>query len=64
MEFHNGLKMKILNVHITGSYDPIDFPFTEDVYSIIRCSHIEYLRNLKMFINLVFLKILWLIYIL
>ena len=31
IEFHNGIVMKTLNVHISGSNDPIDFPFTGGV---------------------------------
>ena len=57
MEIYNGLVMKTLNVYISGSNDPIDFPFTGGVYHVIRCLHTEYLRNITIFINLVFLEI-------
>ena len=50
--------MKTLNVHISGSNDPIDFPFTGGVHHVIRFLYTEYPRNLKFFINLVFLEIL------
>ena len=55
-EFYNGFVMKTLNVHISGSNDPIDFPFTGGAYHVIRCLYTGYFRNLKFFINLVFLK--------
>ena len=45
---HNGLVMKVLNIHISGSNDLIDFPFTGGVYHVIRCLYTEYLRNLKL----------------
>ena len=47
--FHNGLEMKTLNVHVFGSNDQIDFPLTGDVNHVIRCSHTEYLRNFTFF---------------
>ena len=62
--FYNGLVMKTLNVHISGSNDPIDFLFTGAVYHVIRCLYTEYLRNLEIIINLILLEILWYIYIL
>ena len=54
--------MKTLNVYISGSNDLIDFPCTGDLYHVIRCPYTEYLRNLKIFIALVFLEILEYIY--
>ena len=63
-EFYNGLVMKTLNVHIFGSNDLIDFTFTGGVYCVTRCPYTEYLRNLKIFINLAFLEIFWYICIL
>ena len=60
--FYNGIVMKTLNVHISGSNDLIDLPFTGGVYHIIRCPNTEYLRTLKFFIILIFLEILEYIY--
>ena len=49
--FHGGLEMKTLNVHIFGSNDSIGFIFTGHVHCVMRCSHTEYLRILKIFKN-------------
>ena len=38
--------MKILNVHISGSNDLIDFLFTGHAYHVIRFLYTEYVRNL------------------
>ena len=46
--------MKTLNVHISGSNDPIDFLFTGGAHLVLRCLYTEYLRNLKSFMNLIF----------
>ena len=47
--------MKTWNVYISGSNDPIDFPFKGGIYHVIRCLYTEYLRNLKKIHKLSFL---------
>ena len=56
-------RLKTLNVWYSASYYLIDFLFT-GVYSRLLVLYTKYLRNLKFFLNLLFLKILWYSYIL
>ena len=55
----NLVGFKILKISYSVSNYPIDLPFTKGVVWVIRGLYTKYLNNWNIFINYIFLEILW-----